>query len=66
MLTVCQPMRVNQLLSALVENRGPSMTTQVPLSCTGRPRLLMVATAILLKTGQYGSAVETWVTTGPL
>ncbi len=26
----------------------------------------MVATAILFRTGQYGSAVETWVTTGPV
>ena len=37
MLMTSHPMALNHLLSALVEKRGPWMTTTVPCSCTVMP-----------------------------
>ena len=53
------------LLSAFVENLGPLITTTVPPSWTLIPSFLPASSANCLIWGQYGSAAETCVATGP-
>ena len=48
--------------SALVENSGPSITTQVPPECVVMPRPSAVLATRPLKSGQNGSANPTWAT----
>jgi hypothetical protein len=65
MLIVCQPSELNQADSARVENRGPSITTMVPPSCTPMPSSRVLPTMIARIVAQYGSANEMCVVTGP-
>jgi hypothetical protein len=65
MLMTSHPAALNQADSARVENLGPSITTTVPRSCRGidwrRPSSMATRRIV----GQYGSAKEMWVVTGP-
>src|ERR687885_923185 len=65
MLTTSHPAAENHLDSARVENRGPWMTTTVPVSCTTTPSVRAASTAALASSGQYGSANDTWAGSGP-
>ncbi len=60
-----QPIAENHLLSARVEKRGPWITTTVPPSRMSRPCARPVSSRMLRRSGQYGSAAETCVVTGP-
>src|SRR3954465_5406976 len=65
MLMTSQPALVNQVDSDLVENRGPWMTTTVPVSWTLIPWSRIVAIASSRRTGSEVSAGDRWLTIGP-
>ena len=52
LLITCQPCRVKKADSALVEKRGPLITTTVPFSCTGIFNSRAVLTANARSCGQ--------------
>ena len=59
------PTCANIFDSARVENRGPSITTIVPPSRCAIPIPAAVETSASRISGQYGSANDTCVVTGP-
>ena len=61
MLMTSQPASLNHFDSALVEKRGPWMTTTVPRSWTSMPWSRIVSTASPRRTGSYVSAADRWV-----
>ena len=60
-----QPIALNHFDSARVEKRGPWMTTTVPPSRMSIPCSRPVSSRMRRRSGQYGSAAETWVVIGP-
>ena len=65
MLMTSQPCDWNQADSARVENRGPWTTTTVPVSWTGSESVRASEEITDRAVGQYGSAKEMCVVTGP-
>jgi hypothetical protein len=65
MLMTCQPASWNHFDSERVEKRGPWIVTTVPRSCTWIPSARAVSIASDRSSGQYGSANDTCVVTGP-
>ena len=65
MLIVSKPAAWNHFDSARVEKRGPWMTTTVPPSRTLMPSSSALSTSRRRRSGQYGSAAETCVVSGP-
>ncbi|KPG80159.1 hypothetical protein AEQ27_12185 [Frigoribacterium sp. RIT-PI-h] len=66
MLTVCAPAARNQSDSARGENRGPWITTQVPVGANGTPCASRASIAAARNTGSNGSAAIrccTWPST---
>ncbi len=59
------PIAENHLLSDRVEKRGPWITTTVPPSRMSSPCARPVSSRIERKSGQYGSAADACVVTGP-
>ena len=62
MLMTSHPHDRNALLSARLENLGPSMVTIVPLSCTPRPSSLQAPTRTSLVRSQNAGHIGMWQT----
>ena len=65
MLMMSQPCDRKNWLSALVEKRGPWMTTTVPLLWTRIPMSFAASKTSSRSSGQYGSAEPTCAVSGP-